>query len=67
MCPLQEICQHYSNNTKRRNHDIRLKNPCIHWLAFDCEKMSEVLVVNEFCTGRVTACDLEKMRRLKGE
>ena len=39
--------------------------PCKHWLAMDCEKMSAVLDVYTFTTGRVVACNVQKIGKIK--
>ena len=55
-CPMQEVCESYSNGTKRRPHHIRLNDRCKH---FDngCKL--------DLPTG--DCCNIEKIRRIKSE
>jgi len=69
LCIYQELCNHYTNGSKRKVHHIRITEPCSHWLAMDCKKIEELIVLREFTTGEVTACSTAKheslMRQLK--
>lgn len=67
LCPYQELCINYTNNTKRRSHHIRITDPCKHWLLFDCEKIDELMVLQEYITGQPVACNIGKVKRIKGE
>jgi len=67
LCLYQELCRHYNNNTKRRVHHIRITEVCKHWLASDCEKIDELMVLQEYITGQPVACNVEKIKRIKGE
>ena len=65
LCKEQFHCIRYSSGTSSRDHFTRDHTPCKHWLAMDCEKMSAVLEVYTFTTGRVIACDVGKIRKIK--
>ena len=65
LCPIQEICNHFSNGTKRRSHHIRLSDPCKKWLVMDCERILELGAVIEYATGKPMACNIEKVKRIK--
>jgi len=68
LCHLQEICQHFiTSDNKPKNHDVRSKFPCQHWLAMDCEKMMLLIELNTFATGEIVSCNIEKIRRIKKE
>ena len=62
LCPIQEICRHYTNGTKRKVHHIRISEPCNKWLSMDCE----MGVSLRLWMGEVIACELGKIRRMKG-
>jgi len=66
-CPIQELCNHYTNGSKRRSHHIRLTDPCNHWLAMNCEKMAILAELTEYATGKVFACNISKIKRIKGD
>ena len=65
VCIVQASCIHYSSGTSSRDHYTRDHVPCKHWLAMDCEKMSAVLDVYTFTTGRVVACNVQKIGKIK--
>lgn len=64
-CPIQEVCHHYTNGTKRRPHHVRLEDPCKHWLAMDCKSMVQWVEILSVHTGKVFACNIEKVKRIK--
>ena len=65
LCPIQELCRHYTNGTKRKVHHIRISDPCNRWVAMDCSQIGILAQLQEYATGEVMACSLEKVRRLK--
>lgn len=36
-CPISDLCQYYSNGSKRRGHHIRMIEPCKKFLSGECE------------------------------
>lgn len=62
-CPLQEVCQHYTNGTKRRVHHIRITEPCKHYLACDCKVMVAIAELETYALGKEHACSINKRRR----
>jgi len=54
LCPEQQTCEDFTVGHKRRVHHIRVTERCLRFDDGSCPH-----------TGR--ACDLEKIRRLKGE
>ena len=60
LCPSQELCQSYSNGSKWKVHRIRITDVCRYWNG-------------EYCTHKIAgvksgdACNLEKIRKIKGE
>ncbi len=65
LCIAQEICQHYTDNSKSKVHHIRITNPCQHWVSMDCEKMLLLAELQEWTTGEVMVCNIEKGRRIR--
>ena len=65
LCSQQEFCRHFTDGSKRKVHHIRITNPCRHWLELDCEKMMLLVELQEFTTGEVMACPIEKHNRIK--
>ncbi len=66
LCLYQEVCQHYkTGDSKPNNHHVRATIPCKYWLAMDCGKIGELSVLQEFTTGDVMACNIEKRKRLR--
>lgn len=59
-CLAQEICQHYSNGSKRKGHHIRLVDPCKHWLADDCKVMLQWNDIRYYCDPKPMACKRKK-------
>ena len=59
VCIAQESCLHYTNGTKARSHYDRAITPCNKWLGYDCEKMPIICELEEFCTGKPTACKID--------
>ena len=62
-CVYAEVCIHYTNGSKRKSHHIRITNVCKHFLAMDCGKNEELLILQEYTTGQPVACDISKHRR----
>jgi len=65
-CLHSEYCRHYATGDSRpKNHQVRMTIPCKRYIAMDCEMMVEVMTMETFCMGKVQACDLEKVRKVK--
>ena len=65
-CPMQEICQHYTTgDNKPKNNDVRHKISCYKWITMECEKIGILAELQEYATGEVMACNLEKIRKIK--
>ncbi len=66
LCFCQEFCLKYeTGDTKPKNHDVRNKWPCKRWLAMDCEKIWILGELQEFTTGKVFACETDKIKKIK--
>ena len=62
LCPIQELCPHYTNGSKRKVHHIRLTDSCKKWLDMSCGMGVSLQV---FIKGPI-ACDIQKIKRIKG-
>ncbi len=60
-CPISELCQNYTNGTKRRVHHIRLTEPCTLFLDMSCALSIEI----QLACGETLACDIEKIKKIK--
>ena len=61
ICPMQEICRHYSSGTRRpSNHDVRSHYPCHGWVSVKCPVLLDINMVMEYATGEKAACDINK-------
>lgn len=65
LCPMQELCIHFTNGTKRKVHHIRISEPCKKWLDYSCEKIWALSELQEYCTGQPVACNMEKVNAVK--
>jgi len=63
ICPIQDLCQDYSNGTKRKSHHLRITEPCKSFLDMSCEMSIKI----QLFLGEELACDINKIRRIKGE
>ena len=64
-CPIQEVCQHYSNGSKRKSHYARVSNPCKSFLDMSCEMG---MALTRWIDGEdAIACDIGKIRGIKAK
>lgn len=64
VCNLSEACPHYDNGDGRmKGHHSRTTAPCKKFLDMSCEMELNIRVF----FGETIACDIDKMRRLKGK
>ncbi len=61
LCPIQELCQHFSNGSKRKVHHIRISDPCRFFLDMTCEESIRI----QMFLGETMACDINKIKRIK--
>ena len=65
-CFVQDICQHYTTgDNKLKGHDTRHHLSCYKWITMECEKIGALAELQEYATGKVMACDIEKIRKIK--
>ena len=68
ICMAQDICEDFlSGSNKPPNHHVRATVPCTQWIGLDCEVISELLAVIRKATGEEAACDIKKIKRIKGK
>ena len=65
ICMYQEFCLHYTNGTKRKVHHIRITEPCTRWLKYTCDVMGELLIVQEYVTGKPDVCPISTGEKRK--
>lgn len=58
-CELQENCAHYTNGTKRKVHHIRISDIC--------KLLENGMCLEQHDIKQGPACNLKKVRRLKGK
>ena len=63
ICYLSEVCPQYTNGSKRRGHHIRLTEPCQKHIDMSCKMALEI----QAFLGETIACDIKKVKRIKGE
>lgn len=63
-CYLCDTCPHYtSGDNKPSNHHVRVTVPCTKFLDMSCEMDINIRLFY----GETIACDINKMRRIKGK
>jgi len=63
-CYLCDTCPYYdSGDSKPTNHHVRITIPCVKYLDMSCQIDTDVRLFY----GETIACDINKMRGLKGE
>lgn len=63
-CLHSEYCRHYTDGVNRKSdHHIRVTKPCTKYLALSCEKMSLIMEMETFCTGKEQACSIGKRKK----
>ena len=67
LCIAQEICRHYTNGTKVKDHFVKVTDPCKRWLALTCEKANLLLELEGWITGKPVACNIDKRNRILKE
>ena len=68
LCLVQDVCGHFATGDNRpHNHQVRVTIPCQRWMAMDCEKLPLLAELQEFTTGQIFACNIEKIRKIKRE
>ncbi len=66
LCPIQDLCQHFiTGDNKPPNHNVRIKHPCFKWVSMECPIIDTLATVQEFATGELMACNIQKIKRLK--
>ena len=64
LCEIQERCPKYdSGDSKPPNHHVRMSVPCVKSLNYSCDMDTQI----RLWLGEEIACNLEKIRRLKGK
>ena len=64
VCHLSHVCIHYDNGSnKPPNEHVRLTIPCIKYLDTSCDIDIQIRLF----MGETIACDIDKMKRLKGK
>ena len=65
VCMYQEFCIHYTNGTKRKVHHIRISEPCNLWMKYSCKVMGELLIIQEYTTGKPDVCPVSTGEKRK--
>ena len=62
ICPIQDLCKQFDAGNKPPNHHVRMVVSCIKWLNLKCEMGVQL---QRWLKGEI-ACDIKKIKRLKG-
>ncbi len=65
LCAIQDVCLDFTTgDNKPKNNDVRNKVPCVSWLDMSCETGLDIYFKIK---GEYPACNIKKIRRLKGK
>ena len=72
MCMIQDLCRHFKAGRRLPpNNHVRATEPCAHWIAMDCVKMTALAEVYQYATKEEIACNITKRakiyKEIKGE